>query len=470
MDDQRAGAAGGAIPRLLIAGTASGVGKTTMMVGLALALRARGLCVAAFKCGPDYLDPTYHARAAGAPCHNLDGWMMGRAAVTRTFVAGSRGADIALIEGVMGLFDGAAADSDEGSAAEVARWLGAPVLLVVDAHGMARTVAAVAKGFADFDPAVPLRGLLCNRVGSRGHLQLLRDAAPVVPVVGGLPVAAEHQFPGRHLGLRTAEPDAIPDDLLHPWGALVEGWVDVPALLEIARRAPALPDPPERVSSGRERVRIGVALDAAFHFYYADNLSALEAAGAEIVRFSPIRDAAIPAVDGLYFGGGYPELAAEELAGNATMSASIRAFAARGGPIYAECGGLMYLADGIRTVDSAYHPMVGLIPGEVAVRDKLQALGYVEVATTAPTILGPPGLRFRGHQFRYSEFAPLPGGSDCRYDVRRRRDGAAFAEGYATGNVLASYVHAHWASNPDAALGLVRACAAARRRAGGADS
>lgn len=466
-DDDRAGEpAGRAIPRLLIAGTSSGVGKTTVMVGLILALRARGLRVAAFKCGPDYLDPTYHARVAGAPCHNLDGWMMGRAAVLRTFERAGRGADVALIEGVMGLFDGASATSEEGSAAEVAKWLGAPALLVVDAHGMARTVAAVARGFADFDPDLALRGLIANRVGGRGHLQLLRDAGPVVPVVGGLPVAAEHRFPGRHLGLRTAEADAIPDDLLRPWGELVEGWVDVPAVLEIARRAaplppaPDLPGPPGPVARA---VRIGVAQDEAFHFYYADNLARLEAAGAELVRFSPVRDAAVPAVDGLYLGGGYPELAAGALAGNAAMLASIRALAAASGPIYAECGGLMYLADAIRTADGARHPMVGLIPGEVAVRDRLQALGYVEVVTRGPTILGPAGLRFRGHQFRYSDFVALPDGSDRRYDVRRRRDGLASPEGYATRNVLASYVHAHWASCPEAAGGFVRACASARR-------
>ncbi len=216
------------IPRLLVAGTGSGVGKTTVMVGLTLALRARGLRVAVFKCGPDYLDPTYHARAAGAECHNLDGWMMGREAVARTFLEGSRGADVALMEGVMGLFDGASPTGEEGSAAEVAKWLGAPVLLVVDVRGMARTVAAVARGFVDFDPAVPLRGLLGNRVGSRGHLQILREACPSPPILGGLPVEARYQFPERHLGLRTADPDCVPDALLQPWGGLVEDGVDVP--------------------------------------------------------------------------------------------------------------------------------------------------------------------------------------------------------------------------------------------------
>ena len=212
------------------------MGKTTVMVGLTLALQARGLRVAVFKCGPDYLDPTYHRRAAGSPCHNLDGWMMGREAVIRTFERAGRGADVALIEGVMGLFDGASATTEEGSAAEVAKWLRSPVLLVVDTQGMARTVAAVAKGFAEFDPDVPLRGILCNRVGSRGHLELLREANPSPPVVGGLPVEPRYSFPERHLGLRTADRDSIPDDLLQPWGGLVEDWADVPEILRIARQ------------------------------------------------------------------------------------------------------------------------------------------------------------------------------------------------------------------------------------------
>ena len=452
------------IPRVLISGTSSGVGKTTMMLGLILALRARGLRVAAFKCGPDYLDPTYHQRVAGSACPNLDGWMMGREAVLATFDRASRGADLAVIEGVMGLYDGASATSEDGSAAQIAKWLGAPVLLVVDTRGMARSVAAVARGFGDFDPAVPLRGLLCNRVGSRGHLDLLREACPTPPVLGGLPHAPEHRFPERHLGLRTADRDAVPDDLLAPWGTLVDEWVDVPALLEIARAAPPLPDHPEPAGIGPVlgAARIGIAWDEAFHFYYEDNLARLEDLGAELVRFSPVHDATLPEVDGLYFGGGYPELAAPELAGNAGMIAAIRQFADQGGPIYAECGGLMYLLEAIRTVDSTRHPMVGLIAGEAIVRDKLQALGYVEVTTTAATILGPAGLRFRGHQFRYSELAAVPADPDCRYELRRRRDGATSREGHATRNVLASYVHAHWASNPAAAAGFVRACAAHR--------
>jgi cobyrinic acid a,c-diamide synthase len=459
------------VARLVIAGTASGVGKTTVTVGLIHALRQRGLRVAAFKCGPDYLDPTYHARATGAVCENLDGWLMGREAVAATFASAARDADIALIEGVMGLYDGASPTGDEGSTAEIAKWLAAPVALVCDAAGMARSLAALARGFAAFDPALTIAGVVCNRIGSRGHLELLRKATAGEPrVLGGLPLEAALGFPERHLGLHTADRARVPDDLLAAWGERVAAWLDVDAIVAAARRAPELPasaapDRTEREPShaGPPSCRIGVAFDEAFHFYYDDNLRRLAALGAELVRFSPIHDARLPAVDGVYLGGGYPEVHAEALAANADMRASIAAFAHAGGPIYAECGGLMYLARAIRTLDGARHEMVGLVPGEAEMCDRLVALGYVEVETQDATLLGGAGLRFRGHQFRYSELR-LTGDVDHVYTVRRRRTGEVVREGYRAGSVLASYVHAHWASNPGAARGLVAACVRYRSR------
>ena len=233
------------IPRLVIAGTASNVGKTTVMVGLVRALRARGLSVAVFKCGPDYLDPTYHVRAAGAPCHNLDGWMMGREAVLSTFMHASQGADIALLEGVMGLFDGASPTSDEGSTAEIAKWLQAPVLLVCDAGGMARSIAALAKGFSTFDPDLQISGLICNRLGSRGHLDLLRKATEgKPPVLGGLPKEVALAFADRHLGLYSADRATVPEDVFVAWGDRVSEWCDVDAIVALAQSAPALPEIP----------------------------------------------------------------------------------------------------------------------------------------------------------------------------------------------------------------------------------
>jgi cobyrinic acid a,c-diamide synthase len=426
------------IPRLVIAGAASGVGKTTTMVALTAALRARGLRVATFKCGPDYLDPTYHARASGGVCHNLDGWMMGERAVLATFARNTREADVALVEGMMGLFDGKDPMSEEGSAAQIAKWLGAPVVAVVDASALVRTIAALGVGLRAFDPALDVAGVFANRVGSRAHLDMLvRASAAHVPVVGGLPSDAARAFPERYLGLRAADErcDAA------GWGRTFAEWNDVDAILALARRAAPREVAPEPSASRSRVCRIAVARDEAFHFYYDDNLARLEALGAELVPFSPLHDARLPDVDGVYIGGGYPEAYARELAANRSMRQSLR-----GATIYAECGGLMYLADAIRTLDGQEHEMVGVIGGTAVMHERLQAIGYVDVETTAPTLFGPRGTRLRGHQFRWST---LEGGAPNAY-----RDLPA----YATDDVLASYVHVHWASNPAAAESFVARC------------
>jgi cobyrinic acid a,c-diamide synthase len=451
------------VARLLIAGVSSGVGKTTLTVGLIRALRRRGLRVAAFKCGPDYLDPTYHSLAAGQPSQNLDGWMMGKQAVLDTFAAATESADIAIIEGVMGLFDGASPSSEEGSSAEIAKWLSAPVLLVADASGMARSIAALARGFADFDPALRVAGVAANRAGSPSHLELLRTAlAGKPPLLGGLQKRPALAFRERHLGLCTADRQNVPDELLEHWADEVTDGFDLDALIALARSAPALPSAPAPAAASERRCRIGVALDAAFHFYYADNLRRLEQLGAELCYFSPLAARDLPDVDGLYFGGGYPELHAAELAANHDLRAAIRACAATGAPIYAECGGLMYLVDSIRMLDGTSHPMLGCLRGEAVLRERLVSLGYVEVETLTPSLLGPAGQRFRGHQFRYSEL--LGGSAGDTYRLQRRRGGEAQLEGYRSGNLLASYVHAHWASNPALAAHFVQACADSHAR------
>lgn len=449
------------IPRIVIGGAASNSGKTTAAVALIRALRNRGLTVAPFKCGPDYLDPTYHARAAGRPSHNLDGWMMGRDACVATFHRCSQGADIAVIEGVMGLFDGASPRSESGSTAEMAKWLGAPLVAAVDASGMSRTIAALARGLAGFDRELDVAGLLGNRVGSRGHLQLLREALEPenVALLGGLPKRADLAFPERHLGLWTADEAALPEARLDAWASAAEEWMDVDAILAIARGAPPLAAS-EGVASrpAAERCRIGVAFDEAFHFYYEDNLARLESLGARLVRFSPLRARALPDVHGLFFGGGYPEEHARALSSNAGLRAELEAFAEAGGPIYAECGGLMALSQGIRTADGVLHPMFGLLPGVAQMKERLAALGYVEAETRLPTFFGPAGLRLRGHQFRYSELIDVPDDLPRAYLLGARRGGSAL-EGYARGSVLGSYVHVHWASCPEAAAGFVEACA-----------
>ena len=451
------------IPRIVVGGVSSSSGKTTVMTALAGALRGAGLQVACFKCGPDYLDPTWHRRSSGRPAHNLDGWMMGREAVLRTFERGSRGADIALIEGVMGLFDGASPTSDEGSTAQIARWLQAPVLLTVDAGGMARTMAALVAGFCEFDPRLDLAGVLANRVGSAGHLDLLKEALNGrVPFVFGLPKKPAERFPERYLGLHAARDDGRYDPLVKTWAGIGREWLPADELLQLAARSGPLPAAP-LPAGGRSgpRVRVALARDEAFQFYYEDNLSLLEAAGAELIPFSPLTDTALPAgVGGVYLGGGYPEVHAEELAANRSMHESLRSFAADGGPVYGECGGLMYLCQAIQR-EGRDHPMAALLPGTAVLTDKLQALGYVEVTTRRDSPLGPAGQTFRGHQFRYSRLEEV--GEGETYQVRRKRNGQTHAEGYHSQNVLGSWVHAHWASQPGVAAAWVESC----RRFGG---
>lgn len=449
-------------PRLVIAAIASGAGKTTVMVALTRALKQRGLSVVTFKVGPDYLDPTYHRAATGEVSQTLDSWMMDRKTIIDSFACATRGADIALVEGVMGLFDGVSATSETGSTAEMAKWLDAPVLLVIDASGMARTVAALAHGCSSFDPDLKLSAVLCNRVGSRGHLALLRSALVTTPCMGGLPKEPGLCFPERHLGLVSAAHAGINDETFEAWGQLAREWVDIDQLMAIARSARPLQSsvsassgaPPNKIC------RIGYALDEAFLFYYEANLRLLRQCGAELVPFSPIHDEHLPAVDGLYFGGGYPELFAEQLSRNVTMRQEVRAFAGRGGPIYAECGGLMFVAKTIRTVGGSTFEMANLIPCEISMCERLQALGYVEAETQRDSLLGPAGTKFRGHQFRYSTISDLPADLEQIYVATTRRGGATFTEGYRCGSVLGSYVHAHWASNSTIPAHFVDVCRA----------
>jgi cobyrinic acid a,c-diamide synthase len=449
--------------RLVIAGVSSGVGKTSVTVALGRALCRRGLKVAMFKCGPDYLDPTYHARASFGVCHNLDGFLMGEEGVQSTFASAAEGADIALIEGVMGLFDGASSTSDEGSTAEIAKWLRAPVVLVCDASGMARSVAALVHGYATFDPELTVRGVICNRLGSAGHLTLLREALPAdLAYVAGLPRRPELRFQERHLGLRTAEREAVPEEQFEAWGALAQEWLSPEALLALARSAEPLACEHVQRAKGPRVCRVGIARDEAFHFYYDYNLRALEREGAELVPFSPLHDRVLPEVDALLFGGGYPEVHAANLAQNGSMLDAVRAFSAADKPIYAECGGLMFLTRSIRTLDGVSHQMVGIVPGEAVMAQKLSALGYVTVTTSEDTFLGPKGTRYRGHQFRYSDLT-LEGEVARVCEVLRRRGGEPTREGYAVRNTFASYVHAHWASNPR----IPRAIVAAAKRTRG---
>ncbi len=465
------------MPRVfVVGGVGTGVGKTSVTLGLLEALRRRGLRVQAFKAGPDFIDPGLHERATGRPSYNLDGWMCGRERVLACVARHAADADVAVVEGVMGCFDGVEPTSEEGSTAELAKWLGAPVVLVLDAWAQARSAAAVVRGFEAFDPGLDVAGVIVNRVGGEAHGRLVLDAIRAgchAVALGALALDESLTLPERHLGLVTAVEGALDAEKLRRLGAAVEASIDLDRLLSLARESPPLLDlpgegrsPSECLSERRgpalsRAVRIGVARDAAFQFYYAENLDLLREAGAELVFWSPLAEPEPPEVDGLYLGGGYPELHAERLAENASARKAVRRLAEARRPIYAECGGLMYLAESLEDADGVAHPMVGLLPARVSMRPRRMALGYTEVAFTGETPLGPAGAAARGHEFHYSTLGPVPESVERVYRIAQRR-GEHRAEGYLIGRTLMSYVHLHFASNPALARAFVAACAGSR--------
>ncbi len=441
---------------LIIAAPSSGCGKTTVTLGLLAAFRRRELKLAPFKVGPDFIDPGHHAAACGSLSRNLDGWMCGEQAVREIFARGCCGAELAVIEGVMGLFDGASGDSEEGSTAEVAKWLGGKVVLVIDARAQARSAVALIKGFVEFDPQVQFAGILFNRVGSARHEELLRQAVTSVPglppVLGCLPRDAELALPERHLGLVTAGDVGTDAGFFERLADRIEAHVDLDAILRGCLDAAHVPLR-ARQAAPLPVVRIAVARDEAFCFYYQDNFELLEEAGAELVFFSPLRDRLLPEkIDGLYLGGGYPELHAERLAANTDLLAQIRTQALAGLPIYAECGGFMLLAE---SIDG--RPMAGVFPAAARMLPRRRALGYREVRLTAESPLGPAGSLARGHEFHYSEME-MPETIPRLYRMSRRGGVDLGSEGFRVHNVLGSYIHLHFASNPQLAKHFVEFC------------
>lgn len=457
------------LPRVIIAGTGSGVGKTSVTLALIAALKKRGLSVQSFKIGPDYLDPTYLSIASGRPCYNLDGWMTGEDYVCELFADRGATADVAVIEGVMGLFDGSDPVGPEGSTAEIAAWLNAPILLVVDAYGVARSFAAVVKGYTEFQPELNVVGVIANHCGSEKHGSWLGEslsAFGLPKLTGALPRGCFPELPSRHLGLITADSRNLPDRVISALADALERHVDVDAIWNIARTAPSLDieAPKQKMDNGGKRARLGLAFDAAFHFYYPDNLEALERAGCELIHFSALHDESLPeALDAIYMGGGYPEEHAETLASNKRMLDSIRSFAVSGGPVYAECGGLMYLGQGIERTDGKRFELVGLVPAWTRMLSRLKSLGYVEVTLAEDSLFGKRGAHFRGHEFHYSELMEDPAGRDgwrSVYRITRRRVDAVAREGFQFGKALASYVHAHFASKPELVNYFVSLCEA----------
>ena len=455
--------------RLIIAGTSSGVGKTTITVGLIAALRARGLSVQSFKVGPDYIDPTYHTLATGRPCRNLDAWMVPPDRVLASFRRATRDADVTVVEGVMGLYDGFGYDDEAGSTAAAAKLLNAPVVLVVDASKMARSAGAIALGYRRFDPELNLAGFIANRVGGDGHgrgVAAAIERATGLPVFGWLPRDARLAIPERYLGLVPTREPGQWTDFIHAAGEIVASHLDLDRILTVARQAPPLGEAgwPEIVDSpathaNGERPVIAVARDEAFHFTYPENLERLEAAGAEIAFFSPMRDHQLPPnTAGVMLSGGFPELYATDLSGNGPLHAALRDAHEVRMPIYAECGGLMYLTEAIVDGQGREHPMVGLLPGRSAMSGRL-TLGYRLGRAARDSWLFKAGEAIRGHEFHYSSWIDRPAGLPAALELTGRDgDITDRLEGACTRNLWASYVHLHFDGLPELACRFVTAC------------
>ncbi len=460
---------------LVIAATKSGSGKTTVTLGLLAALAKRGLKVAPFKVGPDFIDPGHHTAITGIPSHNLDGWMLSKAYNLKSFKRHTKRADLAVVEGVMGLFDGYDGRSEAGSTAQMAKWLELPVLLVVDAQSMARSAAAVVQGFERFDKDLSFAGILFNNVASTRHLDYLLEALlgnTSLPCLGGILRDETVQMPERHLGLVTREDFRINGARLERLARLIEDHMDLDRLLGHLPKAGKRPitDPTDE---GEEdgKVRIGVAKDRAFCFYYPDSLEILARAGALLVDFSPMNDRGLPEnLDGLYLGGGYPELAAGELSANLPMKEEILEMSRSGMPIFAECGGFMYLCREIQDLNKDTYPMVGCFPFKTAMQSKLRSLGYREITTTVPSLLGRTGLVARGHEFHYSAISEETA-SDAlirAFAVTARAGGSKEKTGFLKKNTLGSYIHLHLGSCPEAAASFVESCLLFRKKRKGA--
>ncbi len=447
----------------IIAGVSSGSGKTLITLGIMESLRRRNLIVQPFKAGPDYIDPGHHSALLKRPSYNLDTWMMGNRGVRDTFLRNMTGADIGVIEGVMGLFDGKDGLSDEGSTAGLSKLLNLPVLLVIDASKTARSAGAIIKGFESFDPRVNVRWVVFNKVASPAHCKVLRDSAPRdsnARVLGCVPRDESLSMPERHLGLVTSA-----DIEGKAWkrfigkaASFIEKNIDLKSLLK------GLPQSGRvrlkglgEADHGKPAVRIAVARDKAFCFYYEENLELLRGFGARIVFFSPLKDKGLPpGINGVYLGGGYPELRAKELQANLSMREELKSLSKMGLPIYAECGGLMYLGKSIVDTGGKSYSQCGVFPWRSRMLFRRKALGYREVQIKPSPIL-PAGGTVRGHEYHYSEISNPPSRIKRIFSFKNR-ERREVSEGYLYKNTLASYIHIHFGSNPAFASGFVKMC------------
>ena len=445
--------------RIVIAGTHSGSGKTTITAGLLAALRKKGLKVQPFKVGPDYIDTGYHAVAAGRMSYNLDFWMMPQPNIIQLFIHGMEGMDFGVIEGVMGLYDGVGS-TPEGSTAEIAKLLNAPVLLIVDAGGMSTSAAAQVLGYKSFDKDLRLAGVIVNNVGSEHHYKLVKQAIETytgVPALGFLPRDREVTLPSRHLGLLPAEEMERHAEIIEKAAGLVREWIDLDQVIALGGSAGPLPSASPLAFESGAPVQIAVARDESFSFYYRSTLEVLAALGAELRYFSPMKDSSLPDnIDGLYLGGGFPEVFAGKLSANRSLLEDINRKLGAGLHCYAECGGFMYLTESIAGKNGEMHPMAGFFDGHTIMTDRLQRFGYVDIEFTADNVLGKAGQSARGHEFHHS----LVEGITCptTYLIKSALSGSQWHCGYRRANTLAAYAHIDFWGYPDLARHFLDMC------------
>lgn len=448
---------------ICIAAPYSGSGKTTITLGIMAALRKRGLKVQPFKCGPDYVDSEYHQIAANRKSRNLDSWLMGDSGVINTFADNSANADISVIEGVMGMYDGPFPESMEGSTAYIAKILSVPVILVVDARKFAGSIAPLVKGFAEFNPEVKIAGVILNKVSGPAHFELLSKAlkAHNLPSpFGYMPANPQWSIDERHLGLVPLHENMEYGKWMDELSSEIEKNINIDAILKIAKSSIPANHICKDISHLREKkLKLGLAYDDAFHFYYEDNIEMLERNNIEVVRFSPLNDKQLPAgLNGLYIGGGYPEVFAEKLSANKTIIEDIRKKAADGLPIYAECGGLMYLSKSIMNKDGSKYEMCGVLPFNTCMKDRLQSFGYKEIEMLRASILGPVGTKLRGHEFHWSSIEGAGDETSRAASIARHpfKTDCLEEKGTIINNVCASYIHVHFKSNPEVVENIYR--------------
>ena len=444
------------IRRIVIAATHSGAGKTTITCGIISALRQRGLKVQAYKVGPDYIDTGFHEVAAGRPAQNLDSWLVGKDKLGEIFLSTYGDADLAIIEGVMGLYDGGRGGIS--STAEVAKILNAPVILVLDAKSAGASVAATALGFREYDKDVNLAGVILNRIGSASHEKMIVDALNDIGIkcFGAVRRDEEIILPSRHLGLVQAAENNFAD-VVNKIGEKISAQIDITSLVTLAENfSLSATSYLLQATCYKLRAKIGVARDEAFSFYYEESLRELEKCGAELIFFSPLQDEHLPKVDGLIFGGGYPEMYAAQLQGNKKIRNEIKRAAEKGMPIFAECGGYMYLMNFLTDFDGTAYEMCGVIPNQAVMTGKLQTVGYVAATLDRDCVIGKRGDKIHAHEFHFSKEVADAAGKI--FHCEKLRTGAKYFAGYADKNIAASYLHIHFAGYPDAAKSFVSAC------------